>query len=108
MTDYIRQNMVLLIEDLASIKVYRVETPYLAVSIADKYLVNCAIFNKPAPCLITLAVVCTLMAAKLNESLVPSFNRMINLLRDKHSTKLKRQDLIDLEESVLRQLEFSV
>ena len=35
--------MILLIEDLASIKQYKAETLYLAVSIADKYLVNVAV-----------------------------------------------------------------
>ena len=66
MTDYTRQQMVMLIEDLALLKEYKPETLFLAVSIADRYLINIAVERKTAPCLITLAVVCILMAAKLN------------------------------------------
>ena len=69
--------MVKLIEELANLKEYKVETHYLAVSIADKYLVNIAVGGMKAPCLITLAVICVLMAAKMEEPLSPSFNRMI-------------------------------
>lgn len=65
MTDYTRQQMVMLIEDLCALKQYKVETLYLAVSIADRYLVNLAVKGSPAPCLITLAVISVLMAAKL-------------------------------------------
>ena len=65
MTDYTRQQMVMLIEDLCALKQYKIETLYLAVSIADRYLVNIAVQCKEAPCLITLAVVSLLMAAKL-------------------------------------------
>ena len=57
--------MVLLIEDLALIKEYKVETLYLAVSLVDRYLVHIAVVSKQAPCLITLSVVCLLIAAKL-------------------------------------------
>lgn len=57
--------MVMLIEDLCSVKEYKIETLYLAVSLADRYLVNIAVLGKVAPCLITLAVSCILMAAKL-------------------------------------------
>lgn len=65
MTDYTRQQMVMLIEDLNTLKEYKLETLYLSVSLADRYLVNIAVQGKPAPCLITLAVVCVLIAAKL-------------------------------------------
>ena len=37
--DYARQQMVLLIEELHALKHYKIETLYLAVNIADKYLV---------------------------------------------------------------------
>lgn len=57
--------MVLLIEDLCLLKDYKPETLYMAVSLADRYLVHIAVEGKTAPCLITLAVVCLLMAAKL-------------------------------------------
>ena len=46
MTDIDRKHMVMLIEDLHHLKEYKIETLYLAVSIADKYLVNVAVQNK--------------------------------------------------------------
>ena len=78
--DYTRQQMVMLIEDLASLKQYKVETLYLAVSIADKYLVNIAVQGNQAPCLITLAVTSLLMGAKIEQPISPSFSRMISLM----------------------------
>lgn len=57
--------MVTLLEELTFLKRYKEETFYLALSIADRYLVQVAVKNKAAPCLITLAVVATLIAAKI-------------------------------------------
>ena len=74
--------MILLIEQLHGIKKYRTETLYMAVSLADRYLVHLAVNTKPAPCLVTLAVTCLLMAAKLEQPMSPSFTRMINILKD--------------------------
>lgn len=74
--------MIMLIEDLSSIKQYKVETLYLAIAIADKYLVNIAIQGSRAPCLITLAVTSLLMGAKIEQPISPSFTRMINLLKE--------------------------
>lgn len=65
MTDYGRQQMIILIEELNQLKEYKIETLYLAVSIADRYLVNIAVQGKAAPNLISLAVVSILMAAKM-------------------------------------------
>ena len=57
--------MVILIEELHALKEYKVETLYLAVSFADRYLVNVAVKKEQAPNLIQLAVVSLLMAAKM-------------------------------------------
>ena len=100
--------MVLLIEEFHAVKNYRIETLYLAVSIADRYLNQISLDGKEEPCLISLAVICTLLAAKLEESISPSFIRMINLLNDQHEVLLDKQDLLDLEESVVRTLNFSL
>ena len=99
--------MVMLIEELSNLKEYKLETLYLVVSLADRYLVNIAVKGQQAPCLITLAVVSVLMSAKLEQPISPSFNRMISILEDYHHTKLDKKDLIDLEEKVLRTLSFS-
>jgi len=61
--------MITLIESLYTNKKYKLETLYLALSLCDRYLVNIAILNQPAPSLINLAVIGILMAAKLEEPL---------------------------------------
>jgi len=57
--------MITLLEDLNNQKSYKEETLYLAASLCDRYLVNLAVKNMPSPCLIKLAITCTLIAAKL-------------------------------------------
>ena len=89
-------------------KQYKRETLYLAVSLADRYLVYAAFSKKEPPCLVTLAVTCVLLAAKLEEPISPSFTRMINLLAEQQQTILEKQALIDLEEQIIKMLDFSV
>lgn len=57
--------MITLLEDLHRLKAYKEDTLYLAASLCDRYLVNLAVKGQPAPCLIKLAIITTLMAAKL-------------------------------------------
>jgi hypothetical protein len=64
-TEEARHHMVTLLEELNRLKAYKEETFYLACSLADRYLVNVAVQRQKAPCLIRLAIVCTLMSAKL-------------------------------------------
>ena len=64
-TGYVREQMVLLIEQLHVVKDYKIETLHLAVSIADRYLVHLSVVTNEPPCLVTLAVISLLMAAKL-------------------------------------------
>jgi hypothetical protein len=54
-----------------------------------------------------LAVTCLLLAAKLEQPIQPSFNRMINMLPDSERKGISRDTLIDLEFQVLVSLEFS-
>lgn len=60
-----RRHMITLIEDIHSAKGYKEETLYLAMSLADRFLVSLAVQGSVAPCLIRLSVICILMAAKL-------------------------------------------
>ena len=57
--------MVMLIEELHAAKEYKIETLYLAVSLADRYLVNITFSELQMPSLVTLAVTCIFIAAKL-------------------------------------------
>lgn len=62
-----RRHMITLLEDLNRLKNYKEETLYLAASLCDRYLVNLAVKNQKAPCLIRLTVIATLMASKLEQ-----------------------------------------
>lgn len=84
-TEEARHHMVTLLEELNRLKAYKEETFYLACSLADRYLVNVAVQRKKAPCLIRLAIICTLMSAKLEQPISPSFNRMVRLVEDEWS-----------------------
>ena len=57
--------MILLVEELYEMKGYKIETLFLAVNLADRYLVYVSFSEAEVPCLIALAVTCVLLAAKL-------------------------------------------
>ena len=101
-----RKQMVLLIEEIHAVKQYKIVTLYLAVSLADRYLVYLAFSEKEMPCLITLAVACLLLAAKIEEPVSPSFTRMIKLIAEFQQVSLEKQEIIDLEENVIILLDF--
>lgn len=98
MSEIARRNLVNLIEDLNMKKDYKEETLYVAQSIADRYLVNITV-NKhlPLPCFMTLALVSTLLSAKLNESIQPSFKRMSTLAFDSWNVTVDNASLLKLE-----------
>ena len=100
--------MVNLIEQIHAVKEYRTETLFLAVSLMDKYLAILTIDNKSPPCLITLSVTCLLMAAKLAQPISPSFTRMISLLKQQNIDHIEKQHMIDLEESIIRTLDYNL
>merc|ERR1712151_966542 len=62
--------------------------------------------GKKAPNLAMLATTALLMAAKIEQPISPSFNRMINLLPDSQRGRIRNYDLIDLEEKIVFALEF--
>ncbi len=100
--------MITLIEDLNRLKNYKEETLYLAASLSDRLLVNLAVKNQPAPCLIKLAVISTLMAAKLEEPIQPSYNRMIRLAKSDWNVTITKDELVELEGRIIRMLDFDL
>ena len=100
--------MLTLLEDLNRLKSYKEETFYLACSLADRYL-NCkAESQEKAPCLIHLAIVCTLLACKLEQPVAPSFTRMVRLVQENWNLQIFKQDLIELEERIIKTLDFDL
>ena len=53
-----------------------------------------------------LATVAILIAAKIEQPISPSFNRMIKLLPKSQQFQVGKEDLIDLEEQIVKTLEF--
>jgi transcription initiation factor TFIIIB Brf1 subunit/transcription initiation factor TFIIB len=103
-----RRHMVTLIEDLNRLKNYKEESLYLAASLADRFLVNLAVKNEAPPCLIKLAVITTLVAAKLEEPIQPSYNRMVRLVASEWGVVVTKKELVDLEEEMIRLLDFDL
>jgi len=103
-----RGHMVTLLEELNFLKRYKEETLYLALSIADRYLVRVTVAQTVPPCLITLAVVATLIAAKIEQPISPSFIRMAHLVKEEWGVEISKKELIDLEDRVLLTLDFEL
>ena len=100
--------MIALIEDLHRLKKYKEETFFLAVSIADRYLVNLTVQKMQPPCLTSLAVISLLLGAKLEQPMHPSFNIMIRLLYENHNLVVEKPTLLVMEKEILSTLEFSM
>ena len=60
------------------------------------------------PDLVTLAATSLLMAAKIEEPIEPSFNRLIKTLKQVHGVDLKKKSLLDMEEQMIRVLDFNL
>lgn len=61
-------------------KDYKIETLFTAAGIFDRYINILGYQNFPREQVITLSTISTLMAAKLEQPISPSFSRMISLL----------------------------
>ena len=82
--------MITLLEDLNRTKEYKEDTLYLAASLCDRFLVNLAVRHMKAPCLIKLSIISTLLAAKLEQPVQPSYNRMIRLITEEWNVNLTK------------------
>lgn len=103
-----RERLVSIVQDLHKKKEYKVETLHLASSIADRYLSIILSKGKSVPNLFALGATVMLMAAKVEQPISPSFNRMIALLPQTEQRRISKQDLINLEEQILLTLEFQI
>jgi len=103
-----RCHLFVVMEELVRLKEYKENTFYLACSIVDRYIVSLARSNHQPKCLMNLAVIAILMAAKIEQPISPSFRRMIKLIKDEWGVNLKKQDLFNLEEDIIRELDFDL
>lgn len=105
-----RERLMSIIQDLHKKKEYKQETLHLAGNLADRYLSQ-LLENYPqssVPNIYALGATALLMAAKLEQPISPSFNRMIALLPAVEQKRITKKQLIDLEEKILCALEFSL
>ena len=87
-------------------KDYKPETLFIAAGILDRYLYMVGAQNFPKAQMVSLATICVLMAAKMEQPISPSFNRLIGMLTAEEQKYVSKQGLIDLEEHVLMMLGF--
>ena len=80
------------------------QTFYHAVDIADRYLCKLAEKQKQAPCLYKLAITSVLIAAKLDHSQY----RFDFFIKDKCGELLQRDDILEFELVILKELEYEV
>lgn len=98
----------MLIQNLHKAKEYKEETLHLAGSIADRYLASLSLKNQEVPDSVTLATICLLLAAKLEQPMSPSFQRMVNLLPEETRAAVTKQRLVAMEESIIKELNFQM
>ena len=103
-----RKEMILLIELLNTKKSYKLETFFLAVNIADRFLEALATQGSDAPSHVLLALTAIMIAGKSNESLRPSYEYTALLLPEPLQAKVSLQQFINLEIRVLNQLQFDL
>ena len=108
MSEEVRLCMVTVIVEVHRIKEYKEETLYMATSLADRYLALLTILEQPSPCLIRLAFVCVLIAAKFEEPMQPSFNRMVRLIKNEYNFETSKEELVQLEQSVITLLDWDL
>ena len=108
MSEQVRCCMITVIVDVHRLKGYKEETLYIAASLADRYLALLTILEQPCPDLIRLAFVCTLIAAKLEEPIQPSFNRMIRTIQQMWEFETTKEELVALEQHVIKLLDFDL
>ena len=108
MSEGVRLCMVTVIVEVHRIKEYKEETLYMATSLVDRYLALLTILEQPSPCLIRIAFVCVLLAAKHEEPIQPSFNRMVHLIKTEYNFETSKEELVQLERSVITLLDWGL
>lgn len=85
---------------------YSHETLFTGAAVLDRYLALTGPQNFPSNQTTNLALTCLLIGAKLEQPKHPNFMNMINALEDLNGDKCKKEDLVNLEEKILRLLGF--
>lgn len=106
MTAHDRSYGIQKIFDLHMQKDYKFETLFKATGIFDRYIHAVGVLNFKRQQIVGLATISILMAAKLEQPISPSYNRMLKYLTEEEKRFVDKQGLIDLEFDVLVVLGF--
>ena len=87
-------------------KGYKPVSLFVAAGIFDHYIAMAGLEHFRNSNVLHLAVISVLMAAKLEQPISPSFNRMINLLPDDERAHVTKEQLITLEHDIIQKLGF--
>ena len=101
-----RSKAIMLIHHLTEGLALRPETLYVSASIMDKFLINLAAADEKAPCLVTLAITCVMLANKLDNSEPAKFSELSKFLDKHYGIKVYRKSFRKLELQVLMALDF--
>jgi Cyclin, N-terminal domain/Cyclin, C-terminal domain len=108
---YERDRVARRVLDLCKEKGYRLETWLIAVNILDRFLsmgaakllVSESLKATQIPIIVTTV---TIMAAKLEQPMTPSINRMIKLLTPEEEKYVDKQKVINMEGTIIRTFNF--
>lgn len=94
--------------DLHSKKDYKPEALFMAANIFDRYISCQDLLKFDKKLIVSLATISTLLSAKMEQPISPSFNRMINLLSDKEVKYVSKSQLVKLEADILTKFGFDL
>ena len=93
-----RSHIMQFMNQLQKSRNYSYDTLETSASIFDQYVALVGPQNIMKSNMITLATTCLLMGAKLSQPIQPRFVNMINAVKNLNGEKIKKQDIINLEE----------
>ena len=100
--------MIALMQEIHRIKQYTLETLFLACSIIDRFMKKLVEMNSEAPHLVLLGTVGLMIAAKMNEHVMPSFELTIDILPPSLQKKVSEKKMRELEIKILQVLDFDL
>ena len=97
MNSYDGETTIALMQEVHSLKKYKIDTLFLSCSLLDKYLFKLLQKGDRAPNLALLALVCLLIAAKVEEHIKPCFDMTIKALPASLQKQITVRSMVKLE-----------
>ena len=103
-----RAEIIQMVSELVSLKQYTEETFFTACNLADRYVIALADIMEQPSSLVSVAITVVLIAAKMCQPVSPSFNRMLRLVKDEWNVEIEKEEILEIEESLLRVLDWNL